>query len=74
MMIRTTISLDPALIPFLDTEAGNNRSAYINRLLKEEKRRRLAEAFAQANREEAQDEELQEEFALWDVTLMDGLE
>lgn len=43
-------------------------------MIKQEKKRQLQEAIIKANLEEAADEELQAEYRLWDVTLMDGLE
>lgn len=73
MTQRTTITLEDDSFSFLVQMAGKNRSAYINRLLKEEQRRLLAMEIEKANEEEAQDSWYQEELAAWDVTLDDGL-
>lgn len=72
MTHRATITLDNDSYAFLEASAGNNRSAYINKLLKEEKRRVLATQILKANQEEASDLAYQEELMDWDVTLSDG--
>lgn len=73
MTHRATITLDDDAYAFLEASAGDNRSAYINKLLKEEKRRVLAKQIMRANQEEASDLGYQEELMDWDVTLSDGL-
>ncbi|AFZ38032.1 hypothetical protein STA3757_49330 (plasmid) [Stanieria sp. NIES-3757] len=73
MTHRATITLDDDAYAFLEASAGNNRSAYINKLLKEEKQRVLAKQIMRANQEEASDLAYQEELMNWDVTLSDGL-
>jgi hypothetical protein len=70
---RATFTLDDDAFAFLKAAAGRNRSAYINRLLKEEQRRALTHTIARANREEAEDEAYQAELAAWDAALLDGL-
>ncbi len=70
---RATFTLDSEVMAFLATVAGNNKSAYINRLLREEQRRTLEKAILMANKEEAEDLNYQKELADWDVTLSDGL-
>lgn len=74
MTHRATITLDSEAFSFLQKMAGNNRSAYINALLKTERRRSLEQAILQGNQEEAHDLAYQEELATWDPTLADGLE
>jgi antitoxin CcdA len=73
MTNRATITLDDDAYAFLEASAGDNRSAYINKLLKEEKRRVLAKQIMRANQEEASDLAYQEELMDWDITLSDGL-
>lgn len=70
---RATFTLEPESHAFLQKVGGNNKSAYINELLKREKRKALEEALTKANIEEAEDPHYQAEIALWDVTLADGL-
>ncbi len=53
---------------------GENRSGYINELLKREKRRTLEQAILSANREEAGDQSYHAELETWDETLDDGLD
>jgi antitoxin CcdA len=73
MTNRTTITLDDEAYAFLEASAGDNRSAYINKLLKEEKRRVLEKQILKANQEEASDLTYQEKLMDWDVTSSDGL-
>lgn len=73
MTHRATITLDDDAYAFLEDKAEGNRSAYINRLLKEEKQRIMQQQILKANQEEASDLAYQEELSDWDVTLSDGL-
>ncbi len=73
MTHRTTITLDDESFAFLNNIAGDNRSAYINELLKQERKNYLKQVLLKANREEANDSDYQEELKEWDVTLSDGL-
>ena len=72
MSDRITITLDKEAYEFLESKANGNRSAYINSILKAEKRRIIAEQIFKANQEEAE-ESYQEQVADWDITLNDGL-
>ena len=73
MTHRTTITLDDESFAFLNNIAGDNRSAYINKLLKQERKNYLKETLLKANQEEAQDSDYQKELKEWDTTLSDGL-
>ncbi|SFE97995.1 CopG family transcriptional regulator [Nitrosomonas sp. Nm166] len=73
MTHRTTITLDDEIFAFLNHVAGNNRSAYINELLKQERHNFLKKTLIQANQEEAEDTDYQEELQMWEATLSDGL-
>ena len=73
MTHRTTITLDDESFIFLNSIAGENRSAYINELLKQERMNHLKQALLKANQEEAADSEYQEELKEWDTALSDGL-
>ena len=70
---RTTVTLDEEALAFLSSQAGSNKSSYINDLIKQEKQRILAEAIFKANQEEAEDLDYQHDMQEWDVTLSDGL-
>ncbi len=74
MTIRATFTIEDETFSFLNNMAGNNRSAYINQLLKKEKQRVLEKAIMKANQEEAEDLEYQKELSGWEETLSDGLE
>ena len=74
MTQRATITLEAEAFAFLEEVAGNNRSAYINQLLKAEKQRQLEEALLQANQEEAENATYQEELSAWNEALFDGLD
>lgn len=73
MIHRTTITLDDEAYLFLNDIAGDNRSAYINELLKQERKNFLKQALIKANQEEADDLGYQEELQAWENTLSDGL-
>lgn len=73
MTHRTTITLDDEAYLFLNDIAGDNRSAYINELLKQERKNFLKQALIKANQEEADDLGYQEELKAWENTLSDGL-
>ena len=73
MAHRTTITLDDESFIFLNSIADENRSAYINELLKQERMNHLKQALLKANQEEAADSEYQDELKEWDTALSDGL-
>ena len=73
MTVRATFTLENDSMTFLRQVAGSNRSAYVNRLLKEDRQRILEEQIFKSNREEANDEAYQAELAVWDTVLEDGL-
>jgi len=73
MTHRATFTLEDETFSFLKATGGGNRSAYINRLLKAEQQRLMEAAILKANQEEAEDPHYQEELALWDVAVADGL-
>ena len=73
MTHRTTITLDDESFTFLNNIVGDNRSAYINELSKQELKNYIKQALLKANQEEAQDSDYQKELKEWDTTLPDGL-
>ena len=74
MMNRTTITLEPTNLAFLNAVSGKNRSQYVNDLITQERKRSLAARMEKANLEEAEYLALEEEAQGWDATLLDGLE
>jgi predicted CopG family antitoxin len=73
MTARATISFEDDNFRFLEQYAGKNRSDFINRLLREERKRHLEAVILKANQEESNDKDYQVELADWDITLSDGL-
>lgn len=74
MAEQATISLDEEASAFLDQAAGNDKSAYVNELIKKEKQRVLKQAVLKANQEEAQDDAYHSSLSEWDIALSDGLD
>jgi Arc/MetJ-type ribon-helix-helix transcriptional regulator len=73
MTARATISFEDDNFRFLEQCAGKNRSDFINRLLRDERKRQLEKGILKANQEESEDEDYQIELSDWDITLSDGL-
>jgi len=74
MANRATFTLEDDALAYLKQVGGDNKSAYVNHLLLQEKKRSLKKAILKANQEEAEDTGYQEELSEWDDTLADGLE
>ncbi|NEP46034.1 MAG: hypothetical protein F6K35_45260 [Okeania sp. SIO2H7] len=72
MSKKISITLDDEVLNFVDGRASN-RSSFINRVLREEKRRILMQELADAYQEQANDPDFQQEVSVWDVTVGDGL-
>lgn len=73
MTVRATFTLENESFAFLRVVAGNNRSAFINRLIQDEKRHMLDQKILRANQEEAEDQEYQQALHDWEAALLDGL-
>ncbi len=73
MINRTTITVNDECWEFLNKVAGDNRSAYINKILDDVRRQHLEQEAIQANIEEAQDTDCIISRKEWEVTLLDGL-
>ena len=74
MTSRATFTLEDDAWAYLKEAGGENKSAYVNHLLLQEKNRSLKKAILQANQDEAESSAYQEELSEWDKTLIDGLE
>ncbi|NJR38923.1 MAG: hypothetical protein HC781_08900 [Leptolyngbyaceae cyanobacterium CSU_1_4] len=72
MSKKVSITLDDEVLEFVDQRSGN-RSSFINRVLQKEKQRLFMKDLANAYREQANDPEFQEEVAVWDIAVGDGL-
>jgi len=74
MTNRATFTLDDDAYAFLRAFGGKNKSAFINTLLKNERRRCLQKEILSANLEEAGDAAYWRQLAEWDATALDGID
>lgn len=72
MSKKVSITLDDEVIAFID-DLASNRSSFINDILRKERQRILAKELEAAYTEQSNDPEFQNEAALWDVAVGDGL-
>ncbi|MEH1818800.1 MAG: CopG family transcriptional regulator [Nostoc sp.] len=72
-MLKVTITLEEDILRFVDQYAQGNRSAYINTLLAEHRRRILATEMIAALKQDIEDPEYQTEIAAWDGVAGDGI-
>lgn len=72
-MIKVTITLEEDILQFIDQQAKGNRSAYINAILAEQKRKILETEIIAALQEDAKDLEYQNEIYAWDNVAGDGI-
>ncbi|WP_442947989.1 type II toxin-antitoxin system MazE family antitoxin [Nostoc sp.] len=67
------MTLEEDILRFVDQYAQGNRSAYINTLLAEHRRRILATEMIAALKQDIEDSEYQTEIAAWDGVAGDGI-
>jgi Arc/MetJ-type ribon-helix-helix transcriptional regulator len=72
MSKKVSITLDDEVLDFVDRLASN-RSSFINDVLSKEKQRIFMKELENAYQDQANDPEFQEEIAVWDITVGDGL-
>ncbi len=72
-MLKVTITLEEDILQFVDQYAQGNRSAYINTLLAEHRRRVLAAEMITALKQDVENAEYQAEIAAWDGVAGDGI-
>ncbi len=72
-MMKVTITLEEDILKFIDQQAKGNRSAYINALLAEQRRKILETEIIAALQEDAKDLEYQNEISAWDNVAGDGI-
>jgi Arc/MetJ-type ribon-helix-helix transcriptional regulator len=72
-MMKVTITLEEDILRFIDQQAKGNRSAYINALLAEQRRKILEAEIIAALQEDAKDLEYQNEISAWDNVSGDGI-
>jgi hypothetical protein len=72
-VVKKTISLQSDVWDYVSSQAEDNVSAFINEALRDYSRRQRQRNLAKGYRAMASQKQLQEDLALWDTTLMDGL-
>ncbi len=73
-MQKVTISLEESILKFVDQYANGNRSAYINALLDEYRKKKLHEEIAQALQQDVNDPDYLAELEAWDQVAGDGID
>lgn len=79
MAKKVTITLDDEILAFVDRQAAAlrtkaNRSAFINAVLAEVLQKHLQAELKAAYQRDAQDKAYQEEIAVWDTVVGDGID
>lgn len=72
-MQKITINLEDDILKFIDSQLKDNRSTYINAVLKEHRRCRLESQMIRSLQKDAQNSEYQGEIAAWDNVVGDGI-
>jgi hypothetical protein len=72
MSKKVNITLDDEVLTFVDRLASN-RSRFINDILLKEKKRIFMQELEDTYKEQMNDQDLQEEISVWDVTVGDRL-
>jgi metal-responsive CopG/Arc/MetJ family transcriptional regulator len=73
MSTKVSITLDEAVLEFVD-RSSQNRSQFINEILVKAKQSQLLKEIEDAYTELADDPEYRAEIELWDVTVGDGID
>ncbi len=72
-VIKRTISLQPDVWEYVSSQAEDNVSAFINEALRDYSHRQRQRNLAKGYKAMASQRQIQEDLALWDTTLLDGL-
>ena len=73
-VVKKTISLQPDVWEYVSSQAKDNASSFINEALRAYRRQQLHRAMIKGYKAMASDKGLAEDRALWDTTLLDGLD
>jgi hypothetical protein len=74
MAKRLNITVDEEIYDFVATYGGENRSAFVNAVLADYKKRQFEKELIRQMAEDDNDPQLKAELKDWDTTLWDGLE
>ena len=72
-VVKKTISLQPDVWEYVASQAKDNASAFINEALCDYRRRQLRKSLIEGYKAMASGQQLEDDLALWDTTLLDGL-
>jgi hypothetical protein len=73
MAKRLNITVDEEIFEFVVSQGGQNRSAFVNDVLVEYKKRQFEKELIRQMAEDDTDLQLKDELKAWDATLWDGL-
>jgi hypothetical protein len=71
--VKKTISLQAEVWEYVDSQADGNASAFINEALRDYRRRQVHKRMIEGYKAMALQPQMAEDLALWDTTLLDGL-
>ncbi len=71
--VKKTVSLRPDVWEYVASEAKDNASAFINKVIRAHCKQQLENAMIEGYKAMACDRRLVEDLSLWDTTLLDGL-
>lgn len=74
MAKRLNITVDEEIYEFVASYGGENRSAFVNEVLTDYKKRQFERELIRQMAEDDNEPQLKEELKGWDATLWDGLE
>ncbi len=72
-VVKKTISLQADVWEYVESQAESNASAFINEALREYRRRQVHKRMIEGYKAMASQRQTAEDLALWDTTLLDGL-
>jgi hypothetical protein len=72
-VVKKTISLQADVWEYIESQAENNASAFINEALRDYRRRQVHKRMIEGYKAMASQLQTAEDLVLWDTTLLDGL-
>jgi len=71
--VKKTVSLQADVWEYVASEAKDNASAFINKVIRAHRRQQLENALIKGYQEMSCDGQFAKDLSLWDTTLLDGL-
>ncbi len=72
-VVKKTVSLRPDVWEYIEAHAGGNASGFINEAVRDYRRRQMRTQLIAGYKSMASRPQMAEDLALWDTTLLDGL-